>query len=469
LINKDRSKKEKKNINPYVLLFCVIAICGIASYFVIPGEFQREIINGRTVVIPGTYRGVEKTPIALFDIFRAVPNGLIGSGPIVFLILIVGGTIEIFNQTGSISMGISKFISKMGGKGDSLVLIILMSLFAIIGGFLGWIEAAIPFVPITIPIVLALGYDSLTAVAVCILGLMVGFAIGPTNVYTVGIAHSIAELPMFSGIGLRLTAYIVFVAIAIVYTIRYGNKTKKDSSKSLVSDIDISDLTYDFSKIENQKMKISQKLSLVILAITFAIVVYGMLKLGWSINDMTAAFLLCGIIAGFVCKMTPGDIANTFILGAKGSINGAMIVGIARGVQWILERGGIIDPIINSLSQNLSGLPPVISAIGIMVIVTLLNALVPSGSGKAMALMPLLMPIGDLIGLSRQTTTLAYQFGDGISNMFWFTYGTLLIFLAYGKVPIQRWYKFLWPLMLIFSVVSIIFLSIAIKIGYGPF
>ncbi|MEW8972917.1 MAG: TRAP transporter large permease subunit [Tissierellaceae bacterium] len=462
-------KKERGNINPYVLLFCVIAICGIASYFVTPGAFEREVVNDRTVVVPGSYHSVEKTPIAPFDILRAIPHGLIGSASVVFLILIVGGTIEVFNQSGSISMGVSKLISKMGGKGDTLVLIIFMIMFAVMGGFLGWVEAAIPFVPIAIPIILALGYDAMTAVAVCILGLMVGFSIGPTNVYTVAIAHAIAELPMFSGIGLRMIAYIVFVGVSIIYTVRYANSAKKDPSKSLVADIDVSDLTYDFSENEGKEMTGAQKISLFVLAVTFLIVVYGMLKLGWDINDMTAAFLLCGIIAGFICKMKPGEIANTFILGAKGSMNGAMIVGIARGVQWILEKGGIIDPIINNLAELLSGFPAVLSAIGIMLVVTLLNGLVPSGSGKAMALMPLLMPLGDLIGLTRQTTTLAYQFGDGISNMFWFTYGTLLIFLAYGKVPLQRWYKFLWPLMVILFAIAIVFLLVATKIGYGPF
>lgn len=145
-----------------------------------------------------------------------------------------------------------------------------------------------------------------------------------------------------------------------------------------------------------------------------------------------------------------------------------MIVGVARGVQWILEQGGIIDPIINGLSQLLDGLPPVGSAIGVFIVVSLLNALVPSGSGKAMALMPILMPLAELIGITRQTMILAYQFGDGISNIFWFTYGGLLIFLSYGKIPLARWYKFVMPLIAVMIVLAVIFLSIAVKIGYGP-
>lgn len=465
----NKNKKNHKNLNPYVLLFLVIALCGIISFIITPGTFEREVVDGRTIVVPNSYHTVQRENISFFDIFRAVPEGLKGSGSVVFLILIVGGAIEIFNKSGSISMAVTKLISKLGGKGDSLILIIFMIMFAIMGGFLGWVEAAIPFIPIVIPILLAIGYDAMVAVAVCILGIMVGFAIGPTNVYTVGIAHSISELSMFSGLFLRLIAYIIFVSIAIIYTIRYANKVKKDPSKSLVKDIDTSDLLFDLDTHSGQKMKKSQIISLLILAATFIVVVYGMLNLGWTIDDMSAAFLLCGIIAGFICKMDASTIAMTFIEGAKGSLNGAMIVGVARGVQWMLERGGIIDPIINGLANILSTLPASISSIGIMLVVTLLNGLVPSGSGKAMALMPLLIPLGDLIGLTRQTTILAYQFGDGISNMVWFTYGTLLIFLSYGKVPLQKWYKFVWPLIIILFIVAIIFLMIATQINYGPF
>ncbi|MBU5484832.1 YfcC family protein [Clostridium sp. MSJ-11] len=462
-------KKKKININAFVLIFSVIIVCAIASYFVSPGAFERQVVDGRTIVVPGSFHETSRSPLSLFDIFRAVPNGLIGASNVVFLVLIVGGSIEIYNKSGSISAGISLLVNSAGDKGGLIVITMLMIMFAILGGFLGWIEAAIPFVPIVIPIVLALGYDSMTAVAVCILGCMVGFAVGPTNVYTVGIAHSVAELPMFSGFGFRILAYITFVCVSIIYTLRYATKVKKDPSKSLVLGIDVSDIKYDFSKDKDKTMNSTQKLALIILILTFIFVVYGMIKLKWNINDMSAAFLLSGIVAGLICKMNADTIATTFISGAKASMSGAMIVGVARGVQWTLEKGGIIDPIINSMDKVLHGLPPWASVIGVMVLVTLLNGLVASGSAKAMALMPLLIPLSDLIGITRQTMTLAYQFGDGISNIFWFSYGTLLIFLSYGKVPLTRWYKFLMPLFGIFIILSIMFLFIAINIGYGPF
>lgn len=465
---KANKTKKQLNLNPFVLIFCVIVICALASYVVTPGAFERATVAGRTEIIADSYHSIEKPPLSLFDIFRAVPNGLIGASSIIFLVLIVGGAIEVYNKSGAISIAVARLVSTVGQKGGALVISMIVILFAVLGGFLGWVEAAIPFAPLVIPIILALGYDAMTAVAVCILGLMVGFAVGPTNMYTVGIAHTVAELPMFSGFGLRFAAYCAFVIAALVYILIYAEKVKKDPSKSLVADIDISDLKYDYSGEKDKKMSSVQVIALLILAGTFAVVVYGMMRLNWGINDMTAAFLLSGIAAGLITRLKVADIATCFIAGAKGSVGGAMIVGVARGVQWILEQGGIIDPIIYNLSKLLQDLPPIGSAIGILVVVTLLNGLVPSGSGKAVALMPIIIPLADLIGLTRQTTTLAYQFGDGISNIFWFSYGTLLIFLSYGKVPLSRWYKFLMPLFVVLNILAVIFLFIAVSTGYGP-
>ena len=184
---------------------------------------------------------------------------------------------------------------------------------------------------------------------------------------------------------------------------------------------------------------------------------------------MTAVFLLCGVIAGLLNKMSGDEIVNSLIEGAKSAMGGALIVGIARGVQWILETTSIVDTIINSMANVLSNTSALTAGIGIIVAVSLLNGLVPSGSGKAMALIPLIIPLGDLIGLNRQITTLCYQFGDGITNMIWFTYGSLLMFLSYGKVPYNKYLRFMAPLIIFFFIVAIGAVYVAVKINYGPF
>ena len=356
-MTKKAAEKKPLVINPYVLLFFIIVACAIAAYLVEPGAYDRVVSNGRSYVVPGTYHAIERPAMSFFDIFRAVPNGLINSASIVFLVLLVGGSIEVYNQTGAIPMGITRLVSLAGQKGGTLVIIILFWIFAILGGFLGWIEASIPFVPLVIPIILALGFDAITAVGVVILGSMVGFAIGPTNMYTIGIAHQIAELPMFSGFGLRLIAYLVYCSIALIYLLIYAKRVKKDPSRSLVADIDVSDIKLDYTTDKDKKLSLSQILSLLLLCGTFVLVVYGMMKLKWNINDMSAAFLATGIAAGILGRMSSADIATAFVTGAKGSLGGAMIVGVARGVEWILTKGGLLDPLINSLSGYLSDLP----------------------------------------------------------------------------------------------------------------
>ena len=459
-------KRKPIEFNTFFILFLVIIAVFVASFFIAPGEFERHVVNGRSLVIPGSFHEITRDHLSFFDMFRAVPNGLIGAGSIVFLVLIVGGAVEVFNRTGAIPAGVAKLVKASEKYHSSFVLILLFTIFAVLGGFLGWIEASIPFVPLVIPIILALGFDAMAAVALVVLGSMVGFALGPTNMYTIGISHQVAELQMFSGFGLRFVAYLVFCGTALAYLMFYAYRAKRDPSKSLVADIDVSDLKFDPS-IKDKVLEVRHIIQLCILAATFVITVYGMVYLKWNINDMSAAFLLSGIIAGIVGRLSVNDLVNALLTGAKGSMGGAMVVGVARGVQWMLEKSSLIDPAINTLSGYLSGLPPLGSAVGIFLVVCLLNGLIASGSAKAMALMPIIIPLADLVGISRQTAIFAYQFGDGLTNFAWFTYGTLLIFLSYGKVPLARWYRFLWPLLLFYLLLAVIFLFIAIEIGYA--
>lgn len=462
-------KKKTFNINPYILLFSVILICGLLSYIIPAGNFEREVVNGKTMVVANSYKVVESHHATIIDIFRAVAYGFIGSAPVIAIILIIGGTLNIYEKTDAIPLAIYKLISKLGTKSQNLLIISFFIIFALLGGFLGWIETMLPFTPLVVAIMLAIGLDSLVAVTIVIVGLMAGFCAGPTNVLTVGIAQQISELPLFSGFSLRFIVWIIFSFGSLLYILLYASKIKKDPSKSLMADIDTSDLKYDFSTYDGKNLNNGQILSLFALLGAFLLSLYGMFKLSWNINDMTAVFLLCGVIAGLLNKMNGTDIVNSLIDGAKSAMGGALIVGIARGVQWILETTKIVDTIINQMANALSNTSTLAAAVGIIFAVSLLNGLVPSGSGKAMALIPLIIPLGDLIGLNRQVTTLCYQFGDGITNMVWFTYGSLLMFLSYGKVPYNKYIKFIMPLIIFFFVVAIGIVSVAVKINYGPF
>ena len=316
---------------------------------------------------------------------------------------------------------------------------------------------------------LALGYDSLVGMSVCAFVCMIGFSVSPTNMYTVAIAHEIAELPMFSGMGFRLIILVVLEVVCWAYILRYAAKVKKNPEKSLMKEIDVSSLKKDFSSYEEKKMKPAQILALLTLAVSFSIAIFGLLKLGWGVNELAAAFLMGGIISGIINRISALGIINALIDGAKGNFAGALIIGVARSVQWVLTEGGLIDPTINVLSNALNGLSPTVTVIGIFIAITLFNGLIASGSGKAMAIMPMLIPLADMVGITRQTAILAFQFGDGISNTFWFTNGTMLIFFALAKIPLSKWYKFIVPLEIVLCLLSVVFMMIAVKINYGPF
>ncbi len=463
-------KKKSKAINPFVLIFTVVVVCGLLSFIITPGTLE-----------DGVYTALPKNTFNfnnIFNIFRAVPYGLKDSANIMILILVVGGALEIYKRTGAIDAGISSMMNKFGNSSQTMLLVVLIVVFSAIGGFLGWIEVLIPFVPLVIAVVLALGYDSVTAVAVVIVGAMGGFIAGPTNLYTVGVANStlqrIGILPeggdVFVGLGLRVVVWVAITVVSTIYILYYANKVRKDPTKSLVADIDVSDIQIDTSSEENTKMTTPQVLVLLSILGAMALTVIGM-KYGingviWAIDDVSAIFFLSGILAGIIGKMDSGSISNAFIEGAKSAIGGALIVGVARGVYWILNVANINATIIHYTTEWLKGTSPILAAIGIVLIVSFINGLIPSGSGKGALLSPIIVPIAMSLGLTSQTAVLAYQFGDGITNMFWFSYGTLLIFLNYGKVPLAKWYKFIIPLLLIFFAMAIAFLLIAINIGF---
>jgi uncharacterized ion transporter superfamily protein YfcC len=462
------TKKRGFDLNPFFILFLVIVAVYAASFVVEPGAYERQVVNGRTLVIPGSYHSVDKTVVSGLDVFRALPNGLLGAAPIVFLILIIGGAVEIFNKTGTISAGVSKLVTySKGHENSSMIMLgLLYAIFSVLGGFLGFAEGAIPFVPLVVPLVLALGYDALTAVAVVCSGCLVGFAAGPTNVYTVGVSHAVAELEMFSGFEFRFIAYVVFTLVGMTHLLLYARKVHKNPSCSYMVGIDDSDLRVDYTGDAAQKLEARHVCSLIVLLGTFVVTIFGMRQWNWGLNEMSATFFAAGVLGGIFGRMPIEDFVSTYLTGAKGAMGGAMVVGVARGIQWMLDKTALLDPTINALSVYLEGLAPFGSVMAVFIVILLMDSIISSGSGKAMAVMPIIIPLCDMVGVTRQTATLAYQFGDGIANMGWFTSGTLYIFLSYGKIPLGKWYRFFWPLMVAMFAMSTIFLYIAIQINY---
>ncbi|MGM9660889.1 MAG: YfcC family protein [Faecousia sp.] len=464
--------KEKKkslfkggNLNPFLVLMVMVLLCTVVSYFVTPGAYDRETVNGVTRVVAGSYHSVDRTPVGFFQMMLTIPNGLTATASMMFAVMIIGGVVEIYNKTGVIGAGINSVL-KIKGLNSQLVIAIVMILFFFIGGILGWSEHIIPFVPIVISLALSLGYDSLVGMAISGFACLIAFAVAPFNPFTVGTSHTIAELPMYSGWELRIIALCCVCALSLFWVLRYAKKIKADPSKSLVADVDTASLKLDMPA--DDKLDTAKILSLVVLAIAFAFTIYGMLNLGWSYPEMSAVFLVAGILAAILNRVSPTDTVNLILDGMRGAMAGALIIGAARAVQLTMTAGGLIDPLVHGLSSLLTNASSFVTTVGMFIMNFFINALIPSGSGQATAVMPIMVPLADMLGITRQTAVLAFQFGDGISNTFWFTNGTLLIYLGLAKVPLKSWYKFILPLHVIFFVLQVVFLFIALQIGYGP-
>lgn len=469
---KKMEKKEKKKvstINAFVIVFAVIIGCWLLSFLIAPGAFERTVMNGRTVVVPNSFHSVPKIYLGPQAIFQAIPNGLVSSASMMFLVMLVAGCIEVYKQTGTLDKAVAGVLAKSDTMGSEKILCAIMFVFGCLGGFLGWNEQIVPFIPIIISLCLALGYDLMTGVACSAMVDMISFSFSPTSVYTVGISDEIAQLPMFSGFLFRLVLLIIANIIMAIYVLRYARGVKSGKIASLTADLDDSKFRIDYSETLKDPLNKRQSISLVVFLVTFVASIVGVSTMGWSMNDLSACFLLTAIAAGLINRIPASKLVNVIIAGAKDGLAPALVIGLARGIQWILTASAIIDPIINSISKPLMAMPKYLTPIAVMIVIALFNGLITSGSAKAMALMPILIPLADLVGMTRQTMILAFQFGDGLTNSAWFTSGTLLIFLTIAGIPLKKWWKFVTPLLLILTVVCVIALLVATKINYGPF
>ena len=459
-------KKQKKPLNSVALLFFMIIAAACLTYLIPAGSYERMEIDGRMVVDPDSFRWKESSPTSLLDVFVAVPSGMTEAANLLVLAMLIGGGMECVQASGALNIGISRVIKKVGLTRGNLILVVLFYIFAFLGGFLGFIEGTLPFIPIAISIAIGLGYDSLVGVAIAMVGSIMGFACGPTNAYTVGVSQSIAGLPIYSGIELRLAVFAVVPLICLIYILRYAGKVKKNPHRSLVVDVDVSDLAFDTAEFESQPFTWKHGCILLTLTGSIAGYVYGTVALGWGFAHLGAMFVIIGIVSGVINGLGINGTAETFLRGSKSMAEAGIVMGVAFGISWVLTEACILDTIVYYMAGMLEGLSPVISIIALFVVVMLINLLIPSGSGKAVVVMPIILPIAQIVGIESQVAILAYQFGDGVTKMCTPLLGVLLLALGFGRVPFSKWGKFVFPLVGILVVVSCVILVAAMKIGY---
>lgn len=462
-------KKKFKIPHTFVLLFIILFVVTILTYIIPAGEFERTVDSSthREMVIPGSYHNVDRTPVSPFGVFKAIPKGMNKGAAIIFFVILIGGTFGVLQSTGAIEAGICALVNRVKGN-EKLVIPVSMFIFSLGGAVFGLSEETLLFVPIFIALSLALGFDTATGISMCFLGAGAGFSGAFLNPFTIGVAQGIAGLPPFSGIGFRGIIYVVITFVTIIFVLRHASRVKKNPELSPTYELDQKNKER-FHLGEMKEFTTQHKMILITLLIGILAIAYGVMKLGFYITELGAIFVIIAIVAGFIGKMKASEIANEFINGSKDMIYGALLVGLATSITVVLTEGSIIDTIINFLAESVSGLPPALSGVGMFVVQSFINLFVPSGSGQAAVTMPIMAPIADIIGITRQTAVLAYQFGDGFSNCIIPTNGVLMAALAIAGMSWDRWTKWILPLFLTWTAIGAIFVTIATLINFGPF
>ncbi|GIN93425.1 hypothetical protein J22TS1_44760 [Siminovitchia terrae] len=461
----DQKKPKGISVNPFVLMFIVVAVVTVLTYIVPAGNYERVEENGRTLVDPDSFQFVESSPVGFFEMFNSFHMGMIEGAPIILLVFMFGGAVGIMQESGTIDSFIKSAAVKFSSK-EKLIIPVMVLIFMTMGTLIGSAEDTLIYLGIVIPMTIALGYDAITGYSIVALGAMAGFLSGVVNPYNVGVAQGIAELPLFSGMGLRIALFAVLYVVTVGYIFRHANKVKKNPTLAIygryTSEASIT-LEKDFT------MSKRHFASLMVLLLTFAGLVYGVVKLEWYLSEIGGLFLLGGIIMGLISGLSINKVAEGFVSGASGMTSGALIIGFAYSILVVIKSGGIMDTILYYSTSLVGSLPSSLNAIGLFFVQLCLNFLVPSGSGQAALTMPIVTPLGDMMGLTRQTIVLAFQMGDGMSNIIFPTVGVLMAGLAIAGIPYVKWLKWVLPYFLIQVGVGIVFLIIAQMINYGPF
>lgn len=457
--------KKAKNINAFVLIFFVIIISAILTYIVPAGEYDRVDKGGRTVVVPDSFHFTDSSPVGLFKIFTSVHTGMIQGAGIIFFVIVVGGAFGILKATGALDALIMTISRKLANR-ELLLIPVLMLFFAAGGTLMGMAEETIIYIAIITPLAIALGFDSMVGFAIVSLGANIGFMSAIMNPFNVGVAQSIAELPTFSGIGLRLILLATFYIAGVTFVYRYARKIKNRPELRYFGNFQEGKRKPAESNI---KLETRHKWILIIFLLNFVALITGVLKFGWYITEIAGLFLLFGILVGIIGKLKPNNIADSFMEGVKEVIGGALIIGFAQAILVIFQDGKLMDSVLYYASSLLSHLSPSLNAVGMFFVQLFLNFLVPSGSGQAALTMPIMAPLSELVGVTRQTAVLAFQLGDGITNSIFPTAGVLIAGLAIAGIPYTKWLKWVFPFLIIEIVISIVFLLIAQAIHYGPF
>ncbi|KLV11242.1 MULTISPECIES: YfcC family protein [Photobacterium] len=454
----------------YTILFTLIALVALMTWIVPAGQYDRVMNEelGKEVPVTGTYHAVESNPQGVVDVLLAPIDGFYDHNSyeaaaidVSLFILVIGGFLGLVTKTGAIDAGIERVTARLQGR-EELMIPILMALFAAGGTIYGMAEESLPFYTLLVPVMMAARFDPVVAAATVLLGAGIGTLGSTINPFATVIAANAAGIPFTDGIMLRVAMLVIGWVICVGYVMRYAKMVRADKTKSIVYD------KYEENKahfLGNQtgemlEFTTTRKIILGIFAASFGIMIYGVAVVGWWMAEISAMFLASTIIIGLIARMSEEEFTSSFIDGARDLLGVALIIGIARGIVVIMDRGMITDTILNSAEHAVTGLSSIVFINVMYWLEILLSFLVPSSSGLAVLTMPIMAPLADFAGVGRDLVVTAYQSASGIVNLMTPTSAVVMGGLAIARVPYVRWVKWVAPLLGILTVLIMVMLSV---------
>ncbi|HYE96312.1 MAG TPA: YfcC family protein [Rubricoccaceae bacterium] len=480
-----KSKAGFKAPDTALLIFSIIAFAVVLTWIVPPGAFdKREIevegVGTREVVVPGSYHRVELPYGSVWErlghsvgmLFKAPILGFVDedAAPIIAFVLLIGGAFAVLQKTGAVDAALRRLVraSQRSRSIEVLLIPLFVTLFSLGGAVFGMAEETIPFILIFVPLALALGYDSITGVAIPSVGSGVGFAAAFLNPFTVGVAQGIAGLPLFSGAGFRVGLWLATTALTTAFIMWHAHRVRKDPTKSPTYALD------QRKRAEGMHLDVAdeaftgrQKAVLALFFLGIAALVFGVLVYKWYIVEIAALFVALGIAMGIVGGLGADQTAKGFMEGARDLAVTALIIALARGILIVMQDGQIIDTILYGAASVVGEGGPAVAAQAMFAFQTAINVFIVSGSGQAALTMPLMAPLADLVGVTRQTAVLAFQMGDGFTNMIIPTSAVLMGSLSLAGVPWSTWARWLLPLQVALFLLGLVACFIAVQIGYA--
>ena len=444
--------------NTYVIIAAIIILSAVMTWFVPGGQYVKAEDGSLT------YEAVDSVP-QTWQVFTAIYHGFVKQAGIIIFILVVGGAFWLLNATGAVEAGIKRFIVRIGNR-DILVLVALTILFSLAGAVFGMSEETIPFVGIVVPLAISMGYDAFMGMLVVYVASNVGFSSAFLNPFTVGIAQGMADLPLFSGMGYRLFCWALLTLLLVVFVVIYartlrqaqGPKPVGEPAEPPVGEPAEPPTLRQAQGPEVEPLTRRQTWILIVLLLTVVALIVGVTCFEWYMPEITGLFLAMGIICAIIAGFDSDRTVKELMTGAKDILSAALVVGFASGIIVILQDGKVVDSVLHAMQEGLEGGGKLGSLSAMYGIQSVINFIIPSATAKAAITIPIMAPFADMTGVSRQAMVLAFQFGDGFTNMITPTSGVLVAALAMARITYSKWVRWIWKMVLALLVIGLLLL-----------